>query len=58
VTDIDLKMSPGDILGLLGTNGSGKTTLLKSITGQIVLMAGGITINGIDLGRFTPKGDL
>jgi ABC-2 type transport system ATP-binding protein len=52
VTDIDLKMSPGDILGLLGANGSGKTTLLKAITGQIVLMAGGITINGIDLGQF------
>jgi ABC-type glutathione transport system ATPase component len=30
---IDLKVSPGDRLGIVGHNGSGKTTLLKVIAG-------------------------
>ena len=39
----------GDILGLLGANGSGKSTLLKAITGQIRLIRGSVTIDGVDL---------
>ncbi len=30
---VDLKMEPGEIIGLFGENGAGKTTLLKSILG-------------------------
>ena len=30
---LDLKVSPGDRLGIVGHNGSGKTTLLKVIAG-------------------------
>lgn len=33
--DLDLVLTPGQKLGLLGTNGSGKTTLLKILTGAI-----------------------
>ncbi len=34
-TDLDLKLSPGMRLGLLGPNGSGKTTLLRLLTGEL-----------------------
>lgn len=32
---LDLTLSPGDKLGLLGGNGSGKSTLLKLLTGEL-----------------------
>ena len=37
---LDLILSPGDRLGLLGENGSGKSTLLKMITGHLQPDAG------------------
>ena len=32
---LDLMLSPGDKLGLLGKNGSGKSTLLKVLSGAL-----------------------
>lgn len=49
VSGIDLALPRGEILGLLGANGSGKSTLLKAITGQIPLIGGNVTIDGIGL---------
>lgn len=40
--NLDLVLSPGIRLGLLGLNGSGKTTLLKALTGAIEPDAGKI----------------
>jgi len=39
---LDLTLSPGDKLGLLGENGSGKSTLLKMIAGTLAPDAGTI----------------
>ena len=33
--DIDLKIEPGEIVGLIGPNGAGKSTLLKAIMGLV-----------------------
>lgn len=49
VTDIDLVLYSGDVLGLLGANGAGKSTFLKALTGQIRLLSGTVAINGVDL---------
>jgi ATP-binding cassette subfamily F protein uup len=39
---LDVALSPGDRLGLLGANGSGKSTLLRVLAGQIAPDAGEI----------------
>jgi ABC-type polysaccharide/polyol phosphate transport system ATPase subunit len=44
--DIDVKVSEGDTLGLIGANGSGKSTLLKCITKILYPTKGRITTNG------------
>jgi ABC-2 type transport system ATP-binding protein len=49
VTEINLELKAGDILGLLGANGSGKSTLLKAVTGQIRPMRGTVRIAGTDI---------
>lgn len=41
---IDLILSPGSCLGIVGANGSGKTTLLKILAGQIAQDMGTIKI--------------
>jgi lipopolysaccharide transport system ATP-binding protein len=43
---IDLKVSPGDRLGIVGHNGSGKTTLLKVIAGILPPVHGGRNVVG------------
>lgn len=40
VTDLDLRLGPGQRLGLLGPNGSGKTTLLKLLAGTLTPQRG------------------
>ena len=34
IDDLDFKLSPGGIVGVIGANGAGKTTLFRMITGQ------------------------
>ncbi len=38
--DLDLVLSPGRRIGLLGANGSGKTTLIRLLTGELEVDAG------------------
>ena len=40
--EIDLRVSPGEIIGLIGPNGSGKTTLFNVVTGLYPLTRGSI----------------
>ena len=44
--DINLKISRGKIIGLLGKNGSGKTTLIKLINDLLVPTSGEVLVNG------------
>lgn len=53
LSEVDLQLERGKIIGLVGPNGSGKTTLIKLINGLLVPTAGEILINGIAPGPET-----
>ena len=49
LTDIDLVINRGEIIGFYGESGSGKSTLINLISGLIKPKSGKIKINGFDL---------
>lgn len=49
LSGIDLIISPGDRIALVGQNGSGKTTLIKLLCGLIVPTAGNVSYKGVRL---------
>ena len=51
---VDLVLSRGETLGLMGRNGMGKTTLIKSILGVVRPRSGAVTIKGVDMTRSAP----
>jgi len=51
IEDIDLTLAPGECISVIGRNGVGKSTLLATVTGQTVLHAGDIVLNGQSLTR-------
>lgn len=53
--NLNLTLSRGEIIGLLGPNGSGKTTLIKLLNGLLTLTSGEIYIDGEPLGTKTKK---
>jgi branched-chain amino acid transport system ATP-binding protein len=46
---LDLDLSAGEIVALVGANGAGKTTLLRALTGLLAARRGSITLNGREL---------
>ena len=55
LSDLNLSLEGGKIIGLLGSNGSGKTTLIKMIAGILQPTSGTITVNGLPVGTETKK---
>jgi branched-chain amino acid transport system ATP-binding protein len=51
---LDLSVSEGDIIGLIGPNGSGKTTTFNLISGFIKPDRGGVTFNGRNITGLKP----
>ena len=49
--DVDLSVSAGSRMCLMGRNGMGKTTLLKCIMGLLPATSGSVTFDGINLLR-------
>lgn len=44
--DLEVRVLPGEVLGVLGPNGAGKTTLLRALAGLTALTEGSITLDG------------
>jgi energy-coupling factor transport system ATP-binding protein len=52
---IDLKITTGEIVALMGRNGAGKSTLLKAISGQFDSNLGKLSVGGKDPARLNGK---
>jgi ABC-2 type transport system ATP-binding protein len=50
--DLDLAITRGDVLGLLGVNGAGKTTTLRIIAGVLAPSSGSVRFEGRDLHEY------
>jgi simple sugar transport system ATP-binding protein len=46
LTDVDLVVEPGEIVGLMGDNGAGKSTLVKIMAGNFPASSGKILLEG------------
>jgi branched-chain amino acid transport system ATP-binding protein len=53
VDEVELRLAPGEIVGLIGPNGAGKTTLLDVISGFAPLERGRVLLGGRDVGALT-----
>ena len=51
---VDLQISRGQTLGLLGRNGMGKSTLIRTLLGHVAQRSGQITLFGQDASRASP----
>ena len=49
--DVNLRVEPGRIVGLLGPNGSGKTTLIKLANGLLTPSGGSLSVCGEAVGK-------
>jgi ABC-type branched-subunit amino acid transport system ATPase component/ABC-type branched-subunit amino acid transport system permease subunit len=54
LSDVTLRVAPGEIVGLIGQNGAGKTTLMDCISGFHDLDDGAVVFRGVDVTRWAP----
>jgi len=53
---VNLKLEPGEVLGLVGDNAAGKSTLTKVLSGAVVPTSGAIRVDGEEM-HFTNPAD-
>jgi sulfate-transporting ATPase len=51
---VDLRVEPGEIVGLIGPNGAGKTTLLDVVSGFTRGQSGDVVVDGKVISRWSP----
>lgn len=54
LSDVDLEVGRGEIVGLIGQNGAGKTTLMDCISGFHDLDDGTVVFRGVDITAWAP----
>lgn len=55
ITNLDLTITSGEKLALVGSNGAGKTTLVKLVSGLLQPTKGRIFMNGVDIRAIAPE---
>ncbi|MBF0569072.1 ABC transporter permease subunit [Candidatus Magnetominusculus dajiuhuensis] len=55
LSDFNLKLDSGRIMGIIGPNGSGKTTLFNLISGYYRPSRGSVVFNGAEITRLRPN---
>jgi iron complex transport system ATP-binding protein len=55
ISNINIALSKGSFVGIIGPNGCGKTTLLRGISGDLKSKAGVIKLNGQNLNQLSYK---
>jgi branched-chain amino acid transport system ATP-binding protein len=55
VRELELQVSPGEVLALLGPNGAGKTTLMMTLAGLLPALGGAVRVNGTVLPNGRPR---
>lgn len=55
ISDLNLNVEEGCVLGILGPNGHGKTTLLNVIAGLLKPESGSVKIDGKEVGEKTKE---
>lgn len=54
LTDYDIAITPGELIGLIGPNGAGKTTVFNLLSGVLKPSGGKIVFNGRDVTHLRP----
>src|SRR5947199_10275916 len=55
LNDVNLDVTRGELVALLGSSGCGKTTLLRSIAGFVMPESGTISVDGRDIAPLPPE---
>jgi simple sugar transport system ATP-binding protein len=55
LSNVDLKIMPGEVVGLVGDNGAGKSTLVKILSGALRPSSGTLRVDGTPVVFHSPK---